>query len=380
MLKRVLIYIALVALGFAGGWWLFSQPVELLTPANLISETATLVGLVKSQSIGFMPYWLLDKADKDYSRYLTEMTYFALIVEPDGTIQKFTNPGEAEPGWYALQSGKFSPPAGVATSLAVFNGNPDKIDELINDPINHARVLAEELKPVMGQYGFTKLNLDLENVRDASESARQNFTAFVRQLKENLGYPLTIDASPTDLVKTRLINLTEVVPLVEQVVLMTYDYHYAGSFVTGPVSPSFGAGIENEFDVETGIQKALAVMPAKKILLGMPLYGYEWETLLPDRRAAVLPGSGIVASNRRVEEFLAECATCSRQLEESAQEPYLVYFDQEAGTHHQIFYPDEAFVKAKLALAKKYHLGGVAFWALGYDGNNILSPVAGYLK
>ena len=325
-----------------------------------------------------MPFWLLDKADKDYIRYLTEMTYFGLTVNPDGTIQKYTNPGEAEPGWYALTSGKFTPPANLKMSLAVFSGDPEVINQIIAEPASHAANLAAEVGPIMDQYGFTTLNLDLENVLDASESARQNFTAFVRALKANLNKPLTIDASPTDLVKTRTIDLKAVEAYIDAVILMTYDYHFSGSYVTGPVAPNGGAGIESEFDTETGIQKALEILPADKIILGVPLYGYEWETLEPGRRSAVLPGSGIVASNRRVEEFLAGCASCSAQLESAAQESYLVYLDQETNTYHQIFYPDEKFMKTKINLANKYNLGGLAFWALGYEGKTILNPVAGY--
>ncbi|OGD55636.1 hypothetical protein A3E73_02090 [Candidatus Beckwithbacteria bacterium RIFCSPHIGHO2_12_FULL_47_17] len=379
MVKKVIIYLSLFVLGFGITFLAVKFAFNQDSPtAEVIKESVGAIGLKQHQVIGFMPFWLLDRADKDYSGYLTEMTYFGLTVNPDGTIQKYVKPGEAEPGWYALTSGKFTPPPNFKMSLAVFNGDPEKINQLIAEPEAHAAALAAEVGPMMEQYGFTTLNLDLESVLDASESARQNFTAFVRSLKTNLNKPITIDASPTDLVKARLIDLAAVGPLVESVILMTYDYHYSGSLVTGPVAPSFGAGIESEFDVETGIQKALEILPADKIILGVPLYGYEWEMLEPGRRSAVLPGSGIVASNRRVEEFLAGCASCSAQLETAAQESYLVYLDEETKTYHQIFYPDEKFMKTKIALANKYNLGGLAFWALGYEGNSLLNPVAGY--
>jgi len=38
---------------------------------------------------------------------------------------------------------------------------------------------------------------------------------------------------------------------------MTYDYHYTGSLVSGAVSPMGGAGINAEFDTETGVKEAL---------------------------------------------------------------------------------------------------------------------------
>jgi spore germination protein YaaH len=381
MNKKIVIYLSLFVLGFGIMFLAIKFAFNQDSPtAEVIKESVGAISLKQHQAIGFLPYWLLDKADKNYSKYLTEMIYFALTVNSDGTIQKYVKPGEAEPGWYALTSGKFIRPSNFKMSLAVFSGDPETINQLISEPEAHAAALAAEVGPIMKQYGFIALNLDLESVLDASESARQNFTAFVSSLKANLNQPITIDASPTDLVKTRLIDLKEIGPLVDSVILMTYDYHYSGSLVTGPVAPNGGAGIDSEFDTETGIQKALEILPAKKIILGVPLYGYEWETLTPNNRAAVLPGSGIIASNRRVEEFLSGCASCSAQLEAAAQESYLVYWDEVSKTYHQLFYPDESFMKNKIALAGKYNLGGVAFWALGYEGKTLLNPVAAYLK
>jgi len=336
------------------------------------------LGIQTPEVIGFMPYWLINKADKDYTKYITELTYFGLVVNPDGSIQKYTQPGEAEPGWYALTSGVFKPLEKLPTSLLVFNGDTDSIHQLISQPASHAATLVSEINPIMDKYGFIELNLDLESFVDASASARVNFTQFIREVKERLNKPLTIDASPTDLIKPRLIDLAAVEPYVDKVVLMTYDYHYSGSFVTGPVAPLGGAGIYSEFDTETGIQKALQVLPSHKIILGIPLYGYEWESITDNPRAATLPGSGIVASNRRVEEFLDSCASCSAQIEELSRESYLIYHNQATNTYHQIFYPDEGAMAAKVELAKKYNIGGVALWALGYEGKTILNPLIEY--
>ncbi len=378
-MSKILVYLVIAVLGFIITFFTVKFAFNRNSkPAEVIRGSMASLGLKQHRVIGFLPYWLIDKADKNYSRYLTEMTYFGLTVAPDGTIQKFTRPGEAEPGWYALTSGKFVPPADLTASLTIFSASPAVIDELISDPTGHAAALAAELGPLLEQYGFSGLNLDLENMRPASESARRNFTAFVSQLKNNLSQPITLDASPTDLIKTRLIDLAAVGPLVDKVILMTYDCHFSGSLVTGPVAPLGGAGTESEFDTETAIQKALEILPPDKIILGVPLYGYEWETLTANRRAAVLPGSGVVASNRRVEEFLHQCASCSAQLETAAAEPYLVYLDQQTHTYHQIFYPDQPAMQTKVNLAQKYRLAGLALWALGYEGGSILDPVVSY--
>ncbi|NMC36301.1 hypothetical protein GYA49_04625 [Candidatus Beckwithbacteria bacterium] len=374
-IKNILIFTFITIVGFAITFFLVNYLVDKNPQSVILSP------LQKQNTqhiIGFLPYWLLDKTDKDYREYLTNITYFGLTVNSDGSIQKYTNPGEAEPGWHALNSGKFTPSKNLQNSLLIFSGDPDVINELVSEPASHAATLASEINPIMKQYGFTDLNLDIENVFYASESARLNFTAFVKEFKSRINTTLTIDASPTDLIKSRLINLETVEPYVDYIVLMTYDYHYPGSQVSGAVAPVGGVGIDSEFDVETGIQKALEVIPKNKIILGIPLYGYEWETLTDYPRSATIPSSGITASNERVEEFLASCATCSAQIEANSQESYLIYYDQAYKTYHQIFYPDAQAIQEKIDLVEKYKLGGMAFWALGYEGNTILEPVKNY--
>ncbi|MEK7513368.1 MAG: glycosyl hydrolase family 18 protein [Patescibacteria group bacterium] len=381
MLKKIVTFSLIFLLGFFLVYFLIKFSfTNSSAPAQLIKTSVESIGIKQHQVIGFLPFWLIDKADKDYSKYLTTLTYFGLTVTADGSIQKYVNPGEAEPGWYALTSGKYIPSSTLKNSLLIFSGNPDTINQLIADPVNNAATMMAEINPIIQQYNFTDLNLDLENVLPASPSAQQNFTTFVQTVRQNLNpsITLTLDASPTDLIKDRLINLKDVEPYVDYIVLMTYDYHYSGSYVTGPVAPTGGAGAYSEFDTETGIQKALEVIPSTKIILGIPLYGYEWETITSNPRAAVLPGSGIVASNRRIEEFISQCATCSAQTETDAQEAYLIYLDQATNTYHQFFYPEAKATQAKINLASQYHLGGLAFWALGYEGNTILNPVASY--
>ena len=112
--------------------------------------------------------------------------------------------------------------------------------------------------------------------------------------------------------------------------------------------------------------------------MGIPLYGYEWETIDDFARAATIPGSGLVASNRRVEELLKDCEECQISREKEADEAYVVYQDTETGVYHQIFFPDKQATQAKADYAQKNKLGGIALWALGYEGDTILEPLKGY--
>lgn len=349
------------------------------------------VGVKKAEIVGFLPYWLLSKADKDYAKYITTLTYFGLTVNEDGTIKKLDNPQEEEPGWTTLKGEKFTSfqakNKNLKQSLLVINGDDEIIGKLINDPVVSATNLVNDVAPVMkgyglpaGRQGFTDLNLDIESFLDASESARANMTTFVRtvtdQVKSQKLGTVTLDLIPIALVKQKLYDAKALGAIVDRVVLMTYDFHYTGSFTSGANAPVGGAGTSLEYDTETAVKEALKSIPADKLLLGIPLYGYGWETLSSAPESATIPGGASIASSRRVADLLKTCATCSAQMDAVAKEPYLIF--KEDGYFNQIYFENEDSIKEKINLAQKYKLGGVALWALGYEDNSMLNPLTTY--
>lgn len=376
-MKRIL-GLLLVLVAFLFSFYFYSQKLQ---PLSVIFP--------KREVIGFLPYWLLSRADTDYSQYISNLTYFSLSLNDDGTVQKYVNPGESEPGYYALTSGKADKFLKAAKekelilSLAVFSSDDETITTLLNQPKQSAQNLIRDISPMMKKYGFTELNLDIEQVNEASPEARLKFTRFVKAVKNNLNpeviKSLSIDITGSSLIKkTNLVNPYKIEPYVDKIIIMAYDYHYGGSYVTGAVAPGTGAGIISEFDTVTAIEKALVKLPAKKIILGIPNYGYEWETISDLPRSATIPGTSLVISNQRAEKLLADNLSYQPVFDEIDKEIYLIYPDEETGTYHQLFYPDERATKYKTDLAKQYGLAGLAVWALGYEGKTILAPLAGY--
>src|SRR5579885_2115662 len=265
----------------------------------LLRQSATfpfLSDLIGRQVIGFLPYWLLPNAKKDYSSYITTLTYFGLRIARDGSILKLTNPQETEPGWEALHSGKLTPffqsaqQHHVSLSLLLSAGGNDSIGRLINQPVPHAEKLVSDVTPVLQKYHFSDLNLDIEYSGTASDSARKHFTQFVQTVRDHLdnNISLTVEITGDDLIKKELIDPADVGKIADYMVIMAYDYHYPSSFVTGPVAPLGGAGTISEYDVTAAVEKGLQIIPADKIILGLPLYGYEWETLGTKDRMAVI--------------------------------------------------------------------------------------------
>ena len=382
MVKKIILVLLGLVSGVVIGFFILNN---YKNPKFDTSQILSQIGLQKPEIIGFLPYWLIDQSNTDES-YLNTISYFGLTIDEDGTILKMTKPTETEPGWLALQSGKINSTLDKAKqknfkkSLVVFSANQENINRLMDDPVSHGKNLVNEVSPILNKSGFTDLNIDIENVSMASDSAREKFTLLTKTIhdqlqKINSSVTLSIDVSPIVLIKPYLIDVAAISPYVDKVILMTYDFHFQGSSVTGAVAPIGGGGISAEFDSEISIKEALKILSPEKIILGVPLYGYEWETLSDYPHAATIPGSGIVASNKRVEELLAKCASCSPQFDPVSQESYLIYKDDETNTFHQFFYPDEKAMQEKITLMKKYHLGGIALWALGYEGKTILEPI-----
>lgn len=77
---------------------------QYLTPKDNSSIVNPLAP--KKVVIGFLPYWLLNNANSDYSKYITTLAFFGVRVDQNGNIQKLLNPTQEEPGWNALRSGK----------------------------------------------------------------------------------------------------------------------------------------------------------------------------------------------------------------------------------------------------------------------------------
>ena len=381
MKKKLTIIICGVTLGIFLGVLVI---INFLVPGNVFSIINPLAP--KKIVIGFLPYWLLDTANNDYSKYITTLSYFGLRVDQNGNIQKLLNPQQEEPGWNALYSGKLDQffnnalKNNVSLSLMVASGNIDAINGLIGDPAAHAKNLISDLKPLVDKYKFSDINLDIEYTQNASSGARDNFTKFVTEVKKELknNETLTVEISPTDVIRSNLIDPKAMSKIADNIVLMAYDYHSTSSFVTGPVAPLSGAGIMSEYDVTAAVEKTLDLIPPQKLVLGIPLYGYEWETLAQIPRSAIIPNTGVAASNRRAEELLSSCSNCIAALDKEADEKYISYFDQTIGDYHIIFYPDKDSTAAKINFTNKFQLEGLALWALGYEGNSILNPLTTY--
>jgi spore germination protein YaaH len=132
----------------------------------------------------------------------------------------------------------------------------------------------------------------------------------------------------------------------DQVRIMAYNYHWANSApgATAPVSW-----------IRSVMRYATSQMPASKVVLGVPLFGYNW----PDGTASAATVSWLQALR------LSRQYHASASYSKAAQAPYFGYVS--GGRSHSVWFENAASSTAKFEVAKGSGAAGVYLWMYGYE-------------
>lgn len=104
------------------------------------------------------------------------------------------------------------------------------------------------------------------------------------------------------------------------------------------------------------VEYALTKIPASKINLGIPNYGYDWT--LPFVQGA---SKAVTIGNIQAVQ-IAIANDASIQFDETAQSPYFQYFSE--GLTHEVWFEDVRSLSAKFKLVEEYRLRGMGYWQI----------------
>lgn len=154
-------------------------------------------------------------------------------------------------------------------------------------------------------------------------------------------------------------DVSIVAGLVDQIGLMTYDF--TGPWVqhTGFVSALSGDVGSGTVTRTVGAYRAAGV-PAEKLLVGVPFYGYGWR-LVPEDNNGLFQEGEPIHGDRPYREIETKIATSKVYRDTNSQAPWL--FDGD------VFwtYEDPISVTAKAHYALDQGIGGLMIWELGED-------------
>ena len=340
---------------------------------------------LKGQVVGFLPYWQI----KQYGDYrlnaLSEVVFFSLTANGSGQLVSGAS-GKPDPGWQAWNSATVrneiaqTQISGTRMALSISLQDGVQLGALLNDTAAQQRLI-DQLVAQIANNRLNGLNLDFEFSGASTPQHRQVFTKFVGHLATALHQrapqaDLSIDLPPTSAGKAGLYDVPSLARVVDQVVVMSYDYYTAAGNAAGPVAPMGGyASGKFFFDVRTTYQQYLAAAPAAKLVMGVPLYGYDWPVKDNGRPVSELaprpdgrPGVGeVVSYNRMRGDPKYDGPGC--QWDATAQEERCAYVDPTTQVQREAWLETNRSVAVKLAFARQSNLGGVALWTPGYAGS-----------
>ena len=230
------------------------------------------------------------------------------------------------------------------------------VSTIIADPQRRAVNIANLVDLAVNR-GYDGIDLDYENLRATDRAA---FTTFVRELAAALhaeGKLLMVNvyaktSEPGTWDGPRAQDWLAIGQVADQVRIMTYEYSWSTSS-PGPISPIFWVG-----DV---IAFARSVIPAGKIVQGIPFYGYDW---VGQR------GTDIVWNQAMA---LASQYGAPLQWDSASASPWFEYTSGK--TRHTVWFENASSIDAKLNVAVANGLGGVTLWRLGGEDPDNWSAV-----
>ncbi|MEK7534021.1 MAG: glycoside hydrolase family 18 protein [Patescibacteria group bacterium] len=334
--------------------------------------------------IGFLPSWMVAQNIKVDTKAMTQIIYFGIGVNDNGEVIMFNEKNEPTLEWQYFTSDYFTRLKNEAQEsktkmLVAFKMfDNESIDKLISNSTSTNRFTKYALD-ILKKYELDGINLDFEYFTDSNFPTVRYMTDFLQYVSttlknENPKYLLSIDVNATVMLSDKAYDMVKIGELVDQIIVMAYDYRTPSSLVAGHVAPLDSE--LNEHSIKQSINSLVGRVPMDKVILAVPFYGYEWETVNRKHKSIVVPNSGALATYKRVKELLGGRKDIVRHWDEKAMSPWLVY--EQSGAIKQIYYEDEKSIRAKMEFIKSQNLGGVAVWAVGYEGkyNDIWNVIA----
>jgi spore germination protein len=278
---------------------------------------------------------------------LTYLSVFSYQVKADGSL---TSPRDE----IALREARRyrAAPILVLTNFSAGKFSSDIAHTVLRTSSIQNKVIDEALS-IMRSKGYHGINIDFEYIYPED---REHYNQFLRNLSARVkpeGLLLFTALAPkTSATQQGLLYEAHDYPAHGQIadfsVLMTYEYGWSGGPPMAVAPPA---------RVRQVLQYATSVMPRHKIMMGMPLYGYDW----------TLPYIHGGQWARRVSTQEAYTIAWNHgvpvMFDQQSQSPFLHY--SVSGTNHVVWFEDARSMRAKFNLIKEFDLRGGSYWVLG---------------
>jgi spore germination protein YaaH len=228
----------------------------------------------------------------------------------------------------------------------------DKMHPFFASPAARQRAASDLADLVVGGK-YDGINIDIENIEPRDGPALEAFVAdLAARLHANgrlvsMALPARTSGGYYD-----GFNYARLAAHLDYANIMAYDYGWSGGQPM-PVAPISWVRAVTAYTASQ--------IPRGKVLLGIPWYGYDWNT--STRRPATYVSFGQAVGKGG-----------TRGYDAAAQSPSVRY--SFAGQQHVIWYEDARSIGAKLDVVVNQGLAGWAAWRLGYEDPAVWSSLS----
>jgi spore germination protein YaaH len=333
-------------------------PVATSAPAPAPPSVATAAPLSSHEIFGYAPYWTLAQSSAYDVANLTTLAYFSVDANADGTI------AQSGAGWNGYESQDLvnlvtrAHASGDRVVLTVTCFSQASLNAITSDPNAPARLSAALIADVSAK-NLDGVNFDFEGEGSADQVGLTNLVTQVSaSLKAaNPHWQVTMATYASAAADASgFYNIAALAPAVDAFFVMAYDMN--SRTTPSATSPLTGAS----FNDTKALSEFTAVVPAQKVILGIPYYGYDWPTT--DGTATATATGGETPLSDAVIEASGH-PTYWDPTTETAWTSYQV------GTQwHETYFDDPTSLALKAQLANSFHIAGLGIWALGMDNND----------
>lgn len=316
----------------------------LLVPAA-VSQNTGRSAVANGYAYPYISPWVL----RQTLPYLSSLLVFSYGFTVEGELL----PPSPSDDWMIETAAEY----GKASVLTLTPLGPDGrfnnnlIHEMLQNEESRERLM-EELLVEMQRSGFSGVDVDFEYILAEDRDLFTNFVAELRNRMNAQGYRVSVALAPkTSADQPGLLyegkDYRGLGEAADEVLLMTYEwgYKYGPPMAVAPLNK-----------VRQVVEYALTEIPAEKILLGVPNYGYDW--MLPFMR-----GESQAVTIGHVEAVqIAIINGAAIGYDETAQSPYF-YYERDDVTH-EVWFEDVRSLERKYDLIREYGLRGMGVWQI----------------
>jgi spore germination protein len=277
--------------------------------------------------------------------YLTMLTVFTYGFSEDGELIS-TDDDEL----IALAYSYGVKPVMLLSTLTADGSFSNELADVLLNSAYLQDILIQKIILNMQNKGYYALDIDFEYVPQRDKEA---YAAFVKRLTEQLnkvGFLSLVALAPkTSSSQSGLLYEAHDYFALGRAANLALTMTYEWGYTYGP--PMAVAPINKVNEV---LSYAVTEIPPQKLLMGIPLYGYDWKIPYEkgvSKATSISPQQAIVIAYENSAEIL---------YNEASQAPYFRY----GNDTHEVWFEDAKSIQAKLSLLDRYSLAGIGYWNL----------------